>query len=63
MALKSKKNSPRIVIKRLKKLISIAEKLKILNTLQGEKIAALERHFEINESTILLISDNEKKNS
>ena len=48
--------------KRNKSVMSIAEKLKILDLLkQGEIIAAVARKFEVNESTIRSIRKNEQK--
>ncbi|KAJ8669137.1 hypothetical protein QAD02_000396 [Eretmocerus hayati] len=59
----TKKNSPskNPVKKRAKKVMDIATKLKILDLLRdGEKIINLARRFEVNESTIRSIRDNQE---
>ena len=49
-------------VKRKKGVMDLTQKLKILDLLkQGEKIAKLARRFNINESTIRSIRDNEEK--
>ncbi|XP_023315490.1 tigger transposable element-derived protein 1-like [Trichogramma pretiosum] len=48
--------------KREKKVMTLAEKLKILNALKaGDKVAEIARRLSVNESTIRSIRDNEKK--
>ena len=48
--------------KRDKKVLNLAEKIKILNALAaGEKVACLARKFNVNESTIRSIRANERK--
>ncbi|KAJ8678478.1 hypothetical protein QAD02_014265 [Eretmocerus hayati] len=59
----TKKNSPskNPVKKRAKKVMDIATKLKILDLLRdGEKISNLARRYEVNESTIPSIRDNQE---
>lgn len=54
------KNNP--MKKRDKKVMNLAEKLKGLDLLRnGEKISHIARKFNVNESTIRSIRDNEKK--
>ena len=56
-----KKNSPK-KNKKQRKVLSLAEKLKILNFLRdGEKIAVVARRLNLNESTVRTIRDNEEK--
>ena len=48
--------------KRTKNIMSLADKLSIINALQGgEKVAYLARKYNVNESTIRSIRDNQKK--
>ena len=45
--------------KKKRKVLNIAQKLEIVNLLEnGEKVAAVARKFEVNESTIRTIRDN-----
>ncbi|XP_058790941.1 tigger transposable element-derived protein 1-like [Phymastichus coffea] len=49
-------------LKKNRKVMSLADKLKILNSLRdGDKVAAIARRFEVNESTIRTIRDSEAK--
>ena len=48
--------------KRNRNVMNLADKLKILNLIQnGNKIASIARKFDVNESTIRSIRNNEKK--
>ena len=48
--------------KKKRKVLNIAQKLEIVNLLEnGEKVAAVARKFEVNESTIRTIRDNSDK--
>uniref|UniRef100_A0ABD2XK06 HTH psq-type domain-containing protein n=1 Tax=Trichogramma kaykai TaxID=54128 RepID=A0ABD2XK06_9HYME len=48
--------------KRNKKVLNLVEKIKILDALkEGEKVAFLARRFNVNESTIRSIRNNESK--
>ena len=48
--------------KKERKVLSIADKLKLLNLLEnGEKVAAVARKFYINESSVRTIRDNRDK--
>lgn len=59
MAPKTNKSSSK-ESKRNKKVIILASKLKILDLLKnGEKVGHIARRFDVNESTIGSITDNE----
>ncbi|XP_058793047.1 tigger transposable element-derived protein 1-like [Phymastichus coffea] len=60
---KRKNNSPdKRVVKRAKKVMSLEDKMKILDSLRrGEKVVFLAQQYQVNESTIRTIRNNEKE--
>lgn len=56
------KKTPKKTPSRNRKVMNLADKLKILNLLRsGEKVAVIARRYDVNESTIRTIRDNEVK--